>query len=123
MDVMSGRGHNIGVLMGHRLLGLGVKIPDKFSRMNHLSAINADPNSILHLYWLNTIEKPPGTDVVYNSSLPVALLMNLFKMLVLLVNSSSFSGAKPPFLRMPSNLANSFAAYASLLLSLSNTLT
>lgn len=46
---------------------------------------------------------------IYNSSLPAAFNTNLLRMLILLVNSSSFSGAKPPFLMIPSNLANSLA--------------
>ncbi|KAB8296044.1 hypothetical protein EYC80_008852 [Monilinia laxa] len=45
----------------------------------------------------------------YNSDFPVAFSMNLLKMLVLVVNSSNFSGAKPPFLIIPSNLASSLA--------------
>jgi len=61
--------------------------------------------------------------IIYNSDLPVTLSTNLLRMLVLLVNSSSFAGAKPPFFKMLSKRANSLAAYPSLLVSLSKTLT
>lgn len=66
----------------------------------------------------------PGYVPLYSSVLPVSFsVMNLRRMLVLLVNSSSLAGASPPFLMMPSKRANSLATYVSLFANLAKTLT
>jgi hypothetical protein len=80
-------------------------------------------NGKLHCFGLLHHNQTPSIQlVIYNSSLRT-LGMNFLKMFVLTVNSSIFSGAKPPFFNKLSNLANSLEAKLSLLLNLSKTLT
>lgn len=65
-----------------------------------------------------------SVDVIYNSSLATGSSpLNCLNMLDREIKSSIFSGAKPPFLIRPCNLASSFSAYPAFLLSLSETLT
>jgi hypothetical protein len=72
---------------------------------------------------LSPQSQPLQLDITSHSSDLPTFSINLLKIFDLLVNSSSFAGANPPFLIIPSNLANSLVAYVSLLLSLSKTLT
>lgn len=79
-----------------------------------LIRVYCTPRSILFLFRFhsctNSSVPPPIKKLAYNSDFPVAFSINLFKILVLLVKSSNFSGANPPFFIMPSNLANSLEA-------------
>ena len=51
----------------------------------------------------------PSTCFTYYNSLFSSLPINLLKMLLRLVRSSTFSGAKLPFSNIPSNLLSSFS--------------
>lgn len=107
-----------------KALGTLYRLHKIFGRNNgfrHPQFNNASPRSILPTKF--NPRPPIRNSIIYSSDLPVAFSTNLFKMLVLLVISSSFSGAKPPFLISLSKRANSLAANPSFLANLSKTLT
>jgi len=78
---------------------------NKDSLSNHLVRLRSvihDPLKISNVAF-------PRTCFTYYNSLFSSLRINLLRMLLRLVRSSTFSGAKLPFFNIPSNLLNSFS--------------
>ena len=87
-------------------------------------------HQIRKLYRMTCITRPTKKkthDTIYSSSLILPSfstgLLNFRRMFVRAVRSSTFSGARPPFFRMPSSLLNSFSRYALSLPAFSTTFT